>query len=117
MDNSIDQMQKTAKAVMIFELREFTPQMRQMGDTIMRCAELVEEAILVCGRSAPRRSGWAKSPKISRPRGSGRRTSRSGAARTLSASLDLRPDGVHHRAMRSTITLRRSSIVSTTSPM
>ncbi|MCC6779902.1 MAG: DUF47 domain-containing protein [Hyphomicrobiales bacterium] len=45
MDNSIDQMQKTAKAVMIFELREFTPQMREMGDVIKRCAGLVEEAI------------------------------------------------------------------------
>ena len=45
MDNSIDQMQKTAKAVMIFELREFTPQMREMGDAIKRCAGLVEEAI------------------------------------------------------------------------
>jgi uncharacterized protein Yka (UPF0111/DUF47 family) len=45
MDNSIDQMQKTAKAVMIFELREFTPQMREMGDTIKRCAALVEDAI------------------------------------------------------------------------
>ena len=45
MDNSIDQMQKTAKAVMIFELREFTPQMREMADVIKRCAGLVEEAI------------------------------------------------------------------------
>jgi uncharacterized protein len=45
MDNSIDQMQKTAKSVMIFELREFTPQMREMADVIRRCAELVEEAI------------------------------------------------------------------------
>ena len=45
MDNSIDQMQKTAKAVMIFELREFTPQMREMGDVIRRCADLVAEAI------------------------------------------------------------------------
>ena len=38
-------MQKTAKAVMIFELREFTPQMREMGDVIRRCADLVAEAI------------------------------------------------------------------------
>jgi predicted phosphate transport protein (TIGR00153 family) len=45
MDNSIDQMQKTAKSVMIFELREFTPQMREMADVIRRCAVLVEEAI------------------------------------------------------------------------
>lgn len=45
MDNSIDQMQKTAKAVMIFELRQFTPQMREMADLIKRCAGLVEEAM------------------------------------------------------------------------
>jgi predicted phosphate transport protein (TIGR00153 family) len=45
MDDSIDQMQKTAKSVMIFELREFTPQMREMADVIRRCAGLVEEAI------------------------------------------------------------------------
>lgn len=45
MDNSIDQMQKTAKSVMIFELREFTPQMREMGDAIKKCAALVEEAM------------------------------------------------------------------------
>src|SRR5438309_1254430 len=29
MDNCIDQMQKTAKAVELFEFREFTPQMRE----------------------------------------------------------------------------------------
>lgn len=45
MDNSIDQMEKTAKAVMLFDIRTFTPEMREMGDTIVRCALLVEEAI------------------------------------------------------------------------
>jgi uncharacterized protein Yka (UPF0111/DUF47 family) len=45
MDNSIDQMEKTAKAVMLFDLRSFTPEMREMGDAIIRCALLVEEAI------------------------------------------------------------------------
>jgi predicted phosphate transport protein (TIGR00153 family) len=45
MDNSIDQMQKTAKAVMMFELTEFTPQMREMADVIKRCAVLVDEAV------------------------------------------------------------------------
>jgi uncharacterized protein len=42
-------MQKTAKSVMIFELREFTPQMREMGDAIKKCAALVEEAIPCLG--------------------------------------------------------------------
>jgi predicted phosphate transport protein (TIGR00153 family) len=45
MDNAIDQMQKTAKTIMLFEAREFTPQMRDMADTIVKCAELVGEAV------------------------------------------------------------------------
>src|SRR4029077_3429700 len=42
MDNSIDQMQKTAKSVMLFDLNEFTPQMRDMADAIVKCAKLVQ---------------------------------------------------------------------------
>ena len=45
MDNAIDQMQKTAKAVMLFNIRSFTPQMKEMGDAIVKCAVLVEEAV------------------------------------------------------------------------
>ena len=45
MDNSIDQMQKTAKGVMLFDVRTFTPQMKQMGDAIVECAALVQEAM------------------------------------------------------------------------
>ena len=45
MDNSIDQMEKTAKAVMLFGVRAFTPEMKEMGDAIVQCALLVEEAI------------------------------------------------------------------------
>src|SRR3979411_2448818 len=45
MDNSIDQMQKTAKSVMLFNIRSFTPQMRDMGDVIVKSARLVEEAM------------------------------------------------------------------------
>ena len=45
MDNSIDQMQKTAKSVMLFDLNEFTPEMREMADAIVKCAQLVREAI------------------------------------------------------------------------
>jgi predicted phosphate transport protein (TIGR00153 family) len=70
MDNAIDQMQKTAKSVMIFELREFTPQMREMADTIRRCASLVEEAIPLLhsiSAEAPRLS--AISEEISRLEG------------------------------------------------
>jgi predicted phosphate transport protein (TIGR00153 family) len=45
MDNAIDQMQKTAKSVMLFNIRSFTPQMKEMGDAIVKCAVLVEEAV------------------------------------------------------------------------
>jgi len=45
MDNSIDQMQKTAKAVRLFNFTGFTPQMKQMGDEIVKCAVLVREAM------------------------------------------------------------------------
>jgi uncharacterized protein len=53
MDNAIDQMQKTAKAVMLFNLRSFTPQMREMGDTVVQCALLVEEAMPLLRRIGP----------------------------------------------------------------
>jgi predicted phosphate transport protein (TIGR00153 family) len=45
MDNSIDQMQKTAKSIQQFEFDKFTPQMRTMGDAIVKCAHLVQEGI------------------------------------------------------------------------
>ena len=45
MDNGIDQMQKTAKTIMLFDAKEFTPQMKDMADTIVKCAELVQEAL------------------------------------------------------------------------
>src|SRR4051812_13151593 len=45
MDNAIDQMQKTAKGVKLFDQREFTPCMREMGDAIVQCAKLVREAM------------------------------------------------------------------------
>jgi predicted phosphate transport protein (TIGR00153 family) len=45
MDNAIDQMHKTAKTIMLFEQRVFTPQQREMGDAIMTASALVREAI------------------------------------------------------------------------
>ena len=45
MDNSIDQMQKTAKSIVLFDARTFTPAMKDMGDAVVQCARLVEEAI------------------------------------------------------------------------
>ena len=45
MDNAIDQMQKTAKGIVLFEVTEFTPQMKEMADAIVKCARLVQEAV------------------------------------------------------------------------
>jgi len=45
MDNSIDQMQKTAKSIRQFDVTTFTPQMKQMGDAIVKCAQLVQEGL------------------------------------------------------------------------
>lgn len=45
MDNAIDQMQKTAKTVTLFEVHDFTPQMKEMGDAIVKSAELVQTAV------------------------------------------------------------------------
>jgi predicted phosphate transport protein (TIGR00153 family) len=41
MDDAIDQMQQTAKAVVLFEVREFEPTMREMGGLLVECSNLV----------------------------------------------------------------------------
>jgi uncharacterized protein len=45
MDDAIDQMQQTAKAVVLFEVRIFEPPMREMGDLLVECASLVGRAL------------------------------------------------------------------------
>lgn len=45
LDDAIDQMQKTAKAVTLFEQREFAPEMRAMADIIVRTAHLTVELV------------------------------------------------------------------------
>src|SRR6185312_4428258 len=45
MDNSIDQMQKTAKSIALFDFTAFTPSMKDMADAIVKCAKLVEEGV------------------------------------------------------------------------
>jgi len=41
MDDAIDQMQQTSKAVLLFEVREFEPLMREIGSLLVECADLV----------------------------------------------------------------------------
>ena len=45
LDDAIDQMQKTAKAITLFEVREFAPKMRELGDIAVQCAALTVEAV------------------------------------------------------------------------
>ncbi|MES2033684.1 MAG: DUF47 domain-containing protein [Pseudomonadota bacterium] len=45
LDDSIDQMKKTAKAIVLFETTDFEPQMREMADIIVKCAGLTSEMV------------------------------------------------------------------------
>lgn len=45
LDDSIDQMQKTAKVITLYEMRSFTPHMRQLGDIAVDAALLTVEAV------------------------------------------------------------------------
>jgi uncharacterized protein len=45
MDDAIDQMQQTAKAVMLFEVRSFEPPMREIGTLVVECSNLVGRAL------------------------------------------------------------------------
>jgi uncharacterized protein len=45
MDDAIDQMNKTAKTIMLFEVRRFEPQMQQMGEIILQASKLMLEAM------------------------------------------------------------------------
>jgi len=49
LDDAIDQMQKTARAIALFQVHDFQPHMRQLGDIILRCAELTVEAVGLLG--------------------------------------------------------------------
>ena len=45
MDDAIDQMNKTAKIIMLFEVRQFEPQMQQMAAIILQASKLMLEAM------------------------------------------------------------------------
>lgn len=45
MDDAIDQMNKTAKTIVMFEVRDFEPHMLQMSEIIVQAANLVLEAV------------------------------------------------------------------------
>jgi uncharacterized protein len=45
MGDAIDQMNKTAKTIVLFEVQSFEPHMQQMGEVILQVAKLVLEAM------------------------------------------------------------------------
>jgi predicted phosphate transport protein (TIGR00153 family) len=45
MDDAIDQMQQTAKAITIFEVAEFDPSMRAIGDNIVKAAGVAVDLV------------------------------------------------------------------------
>src|SRR5579864_4366182 len=49
MDDAIDQMNKTAKTIVLFEVKSFEPQMLEMSDIILQSAKLVLEAVPLLG--------------------------------------------------------------------
>ncbi len=49
MDDAIDQMNKTAKTIVTFEVRSFEPCMQQMSEIIVQSAQLVLEAVPLLG--------------------------------------------------------------------
>jgi uncharacterized protein len=56
LDDSIDQMNKTAKTIMLFEVTRFEPQMQQMGDIVLKASRLILEAMPLLA-SIPRDAG------------------------------------------------------------
>jgi uncharacterized protein len=45
MDDAIDQMHKTTKAITLYEVGEFQPHMRELGDIIVTTAQLTAQAV------------------------------------------------------------------------
>jgi predicted phosphate transport protein (TIGR00153 family) len=45
MDDSVDQCKATAKAIMLFEMTKFEPDMRKMTDAVVECSELASRAV------------------------------------------------------------------------
>ncbi len=49
LDDCIDQMQKTVKAALLFEVTSFEPEMAEMGGSIVAAAKLTVEAVSLLG--------------------------------------------------------------------
>ncbi len=45
LDDTVDQMQKTAKVVELYDIRDFDPHMKQLGEVAVQAAALTDEAV------------------------------------------------------------------------
>jgi len=52
MDDSVDQCKATAKAIMLFEMTSFEPDMRKMADAVVDCSELAQRAVALMSNVA-----------------------------------------------------------------
>lgn len=50
MDNAIDQMQKAAKTIILFDVTSFDHEMREMADAVLECAKLAQRAVPLLSR-------------------------------------------------------------------
>ena len=98
MDDAIDQMQQTAKTIMLFEQRSFTPQQREMADAIVQCADLVREAMPLLSSINTNAGRISEiSEQISQIEGRADELHDIGLQRTLSGQSAIELDGVLHR--------------------
>ncbi len=69
MDDSIDQMQKTAKAITLFEVREFSPTMRELGAVIVEEGRQADRGgRLAAAGDEPQRRALERPGRGDRPR-------------------------------------------------
>lgn len=53
MDDTVDQMKKAAKTIVLFGMTEFDEDLRTMADAALRCARLLREAVPLLARISP----------------------------------------------------------------
>lgn len=56
MDDTLDQMKKAAKAILLFEITEFGEEYRRMGDAIRRASALLAEVVPLLAQIGPNAS-------------------------------------------------------------
>jgi hypothetical protein len=117
MDNTIDQMQKTAKSIRLFEVKTFTAEMKDMADAVLKCAELVQEGVPLLKSIGPKPPTSAISPRRFQPWKARPMKCTTRACMTFSApAFPAETGSTSSSATRFMTISKRSLIASTTSP-